>query len=55
MSDKLNAFREQYPDYMGTPNGQLALVFGISPIKIKCQWVCMQIPLVCLMMILERW
>jgi len=27
MSDKLNAFREQYPDYMGTPNGQLA--FGL--------------------------
>jgi len=27
MSDKLNAFREQYPDYTGTPNGQLA--FGI--------------------------
>lgn len=27
MSDKLNAFREQYPDYTGTPNGQLA--FGL--------------------------
>ena len=27
MSDKLNAFREEYPDYMGTPNGQLA--FGL--------------------------
>ena len=27
MSDKLNAFREEYPDYTGTPNGQLA--FGL--------------------------
>lgn len=27
MSDKLNAFREEYPDYEGTPNSQLA--FGL--------------------------
>jgi len=27
MSDKLNAFRQEYPDYIDTPNGQLA--FGL--------------------------